>query len=118
MQENFILEDIEEACEVGFSDYPMIDEEADLYEDVEAEIMATAGDDELELMEDMDDIEDMGEPAPIDPDDEEIDSFIAKADFVDEEDTISFDAMDDAPASEADVIDDYIDNELCVEEEE
>ena len=111
---------LEEAGEVGLSDYPMLDEEADLYEDVEEEIMASAGDDELDLMADEDDIEDMGDSAPIDPDDEEIDSFIAKGDFVDEEDVVSFDAldMDEAPPSEADIVDDYIDNELCIEEEE
>ena len=79
--------------------------------------MASAGDDELELMEEEDDIEDMGDSAPIDPDDEEIDSFINKGNFVDDEDIVSFDAMDDTPASEADIVDEYIDNELCIEEE-
>ena len=65
---------IDEVTEVGISDYIMIEEEADLYEDCEEEIMASAGDDELDLMADEDDIEDMGDTAPIDPDDENIDS--------------------------------------------
>lgn len=106
---------IDEVAEVGISDYPMIEEEADLYEECEEEIMASAGDDELDIMADEDDIEDMGNDAPIDPDDEDIDSFIAKADFVDEEDAESFDLMDETPASEADIVDEYIDNEMEVE---
>ena len=69
---------------------------------------------EVELIDDEDDIEDMGDLVPIDPDDEPIDSFIANADFVDEEDVQSFDLMDETPASEADIIDDYIDNEMEV----
>ena len=109
---------IDETAEIGLSDYPMIDEEADLYEEVEEEIMASAGDDELDIMADEDDIEDMGDAAPIDPDDENIDSFINNGDFVDDEDIVSLDALDDTPASEADIVDDYIDNELCLEEEE
>ena len=103
---------IEEAGDIGFSDYPMLEEEADLYEECEEEIMASAGDDELDMMADEDDIEDMGDSAPIDPDDEAIDSFIAQADFVDEEDVESFDLMDETPASEADIVDEYIDNEM------
>ena len=109
---------IEEAGEVGLSDYPMLDEEADIYEEIEDEIMASAGEDELDMMADEDDIEDMGDNAPIDPDDEDIDSFIANGDFVDDEDIESLDLMDETPASEADIIDEYIDNELEVEEEE
>ena len=103
---------IDEVAEVGLSDYPMIEEEADIYEECEEEIMASAGDDELDIMADEDDIEDLGDAAPIDPDDESIDSFIAKGDFVDDEDIVSFDLMDETPSSEADIVDDYIDNEM------
>ena len=105
----------EYAGKIGFSDYLMIEEEAELYEECEEEIMASAGDDELDIMADEDDIEDMGDDAPIDPDDENIDSFIAKGDFVDDEDVVSFDFMDETPPSEADIVDDYIDNEMEVE---
>ena len=110
---------IEEVSDVGFSDFMMIEEEADTYEECEDELMACAGEDELDIMADEDDIEDMGDLPPIDPDDEEVDSFIAKADFVDEEDTESFDLMDmdEPPPSEADIIDDYIDEEMVEMEE-
>ena len=131
---------IEEVAELGFSDYLMLEEAAELFEDAEEEIMQSGAEDELSFMadieedimqsaaeddsslmeEDEEDIEDMGDFVPVDPDDPDVSSFIANADFVDDEDVVSYDAMDmdEAPPSEADMVDDYIDNEMNIEEEE